>query len=231
MESEGRPRQNCDHEKLLRGSRVGIGGFRRKRFSHSPRVWKIRDLRGSESMRHRNKKSELLSSAGRSQQRQLIDCSCDSEPDALKAATTRADTSHPGAEPMKYATFILAAWFSLFLIGCGAGHPNLTSITVSPQTASTTSNPPGQVGYTATGNFSNHTSRELSQADGLSWKTSATSTGTVAATIGSTGAATCSAPGSVTVTASAPENLQITVNNGVQNSSTMVTGTASLTCQ
>ena len=81
------------------------------------------------------------------------------------------------------------------------------------------------------GNFSNHTSRELSQVDGLSWKTSPTMAGTVAATIGSTGEATCSAPGTVTVTASAPENLQVTVNNGVQNTSPTVTGTATLICQ
>src|SRR5215469_4711429 len=94
-----------------------------------------------------------------------------------------------------------------------------------------TSSPPGQVGYTAMGLFSDHTSRELSQADGLSWKTSPTSTGTVAATIGTTGEATCSAAGTVTVTASAPENLQVTVNNGVQNTPNTATGTASLTCQ
>jgi hypothetical protein len=132
---------------------------------------------------------------------------------------------------MKYLLFILTTWFVIVLIGCGAGHANLTSITVTPQSATTTSSPPGQVGYTARGNFNDHTSRELSQVDGLSWKTSPTSSGTVAATIGSTGEATCSAPGTVTVTASAPENLQLTVNNGVQNTSPSVTGTASLTCQ
>jgi ketopantoate reductase len=74
-------------------------------------------------------------------------------------------------------------------------------------------------------------SGELSQVDGLSWQTSPTMSGTVAATIGSTGEATCSAPGTVTVTASAPENLQVTVNNGVQNTSPTVTGTATLICQ
>jgi hypothetical protein len=132
---------------------------------------------------------------------------------------------------MKYVLFVLAASVALVLIGCGAGHANLTSITVTPQLATTTSNPQGQVGYTAMGNFSNHTSRELSQVDGLSWKTSPTSTGATAATIGSTGEATCLAPGTVTVTASAPENLQLTVNNGVQNTSPTVTGTATLTCQ
>jgi hypothetical protein len=132
---------------------------------------------------------------------------------------------------MKYVQLVWAALAALALVGCGAGHANLTSITVSPQSATTTSNPQGQVGYTAMGNFSNHTSRELSQVDGLSWQTSPTMSGTVAATIGSTGEATCSAPGTVTVTASAPENLQVTVNNGVQNTSPTVTGTATLICQ
>jgi hypothetical protein len=134
-----------------------------------------------------------------------------------------------GVQTMKYFVSLLVG--TLALVGCGAGHANLTSITVSPQSATTTSSPQGQVGYTATGNFQNGKSRELSQVDGLSWKTSPTSTGTVAATIGSTGEATCSAPGSVTVTASAPQNLQFTVSNGVQNTSATVTGTAALICQ
>jgi hypothetical protein len=125
---------------------------------------------------------------------------------------------------MKHLLFLFVAVVAL--VGCGAGHANLTSITVSPQSATTTSNPQGQVGYTATGLFANGKSRSLSQVDGLSWKTS-----TTAATIGSTGDATCSAPGTVTVTASAPQNLQFTVNNGVQNTSATVTGTATLICQ
>ena len=135
---------------------------------------------------------------------------------------------------MKYSmSFVLAVGALLLcaLIGCGAGHANLTSITVSPQTATATSSPQGQVGYTATGHFANGKSRELSQVDGLSWKTSPTTSGTVAATIGSTGEATCSAPGTVTITATAPENLQLTVNNGVQNTSSSVSGTAQLVCQ
>ena len=130
---------------------------------------------------------------------------------------------------MKQALLISLA--VAFLMGCGAGHSDLTSITVSPQSATATSSPQGQVGYSAMGNFQNGKSRELSQVDGLSWKTSPTSTGTVAATIGSTGEATCSAPGTVTVTASAPQNLQFTVNNGVQNTSATVSGTAMLICQ
>ena len=131
---------------------------------------------------------------------------------------------------MKYSIcFLFIA--GLLLAGCGAGHANLTSVTVSPQSATTTSNPQGQVGYTATGHFANSKSRELSQVDGLSWKTSPTSTGAVAATIGSTGEVTCSAPGTVTITASAPQNLNFTVNNGVQNTSATISGTAMLTCQ
>ena len=133
-----------------------------------------------------------------------------------------------GSHAMKYLLFL---FLGVALVGCGAGHPNLTSITVSPQSATTTSNPQGQVGYTAMGNFSNHTSRELSQVDGLSWKTSPTMSGATAATIGSTGEVTCSAPGTVTVTARAPQNLQLTVNNGVQNTSATVSGTAMLICQ
>jgi len=132
---------------------------------------------------------------------------------------------------MKHLNVVLAFLVSMVVIGCGAGHANLTSITVSPQSATTTSSPQGQVGYTATGKFANGKSRELSQVDGLSWKTSQTDTGTVAATIGSTGEVTCSAPGTVTITASAPQNLSFTVNNGVHNTSMTVTGTATLTCQ
>ena len=132
---------------------------------------------------------------------------------------------------MRYSQFVLVLLISAIVVGCGAGHANLTSITVSPQSATTTSSPQGQVGYTATGNFQNGKSRELSQVDGLSWKTSQTSTGTVAATIGATGEVTCSAPGTITITASAPQNLSFTVNNGVQNTSMTVSGSATLICQ
>src|SRR5262249_52021497 len=50
-------------------------------------------------------------------------------------------------------------------LGCGAGHANLQSISVSPQSA-TASSSRGQVEYTATGNFANGKSRELSQVEG-----------------------------------------------------------------
>ena len=155
-----------------------------------------------------------------------------SPPEARYQPTAEAAHLNPGTI-MKCSLFLasLSALMGCALIGCGAGHANLTSITVSPQTATTTSSPEGQVGYTATGHFANGKSRELSQVDGLSWKTSPTNSGTVAATIGSTGEATCSAPGSVTITATAPENLQLTVNNGVQNTASSVSGTAKLVCQ
>ena len=130
---------------------------------------------------------------------------------------------------MKHSAFLLLL-AAVGLVGCGAGHSNLTSIAVSPAPATATSSQ-GQVGYTAMGHFANGKSRELSQVDGLSWKTSPTSTGTVAASIGSTGEATCSAPGTITVTANAPQNLQFTVNQGIQNTSANVSGTATLTCQ
>jgi len=129
---------------------------------------------------------------------------------------------------MRNSLLLLLAAFGL--VGCGAGHANLTSISVSPQSAAATNNQ-GQVGFSAMGNFANGKSRELSQVDGLSWKTSPKSTGNVAASIGSTGEATCSAPGDVTVTASAPQNLQFTINSGIQNTSATVSGTAMLACQ
>jgi hypothetical protein len=127
---------------------------------------------------------------------------------------------------MKPLQLIFLCCLALIVVGCGAGHPNLTSIAVSPQTATTQSATHGTVGYTAKGTFSDHSSRELSQVDGLSWATS-----TNAASVGSTGEATCLAPGTVTVTASAPVNLQLTINNGVDNTSAMVRGTAQLVCQ
>ena len=127
---------------------------------------------------------------------------------------------------MKPLQSIFLCCLALVLVGCGAGHPNLTSIAVSPQTATAQSATHGTVGYTAKGTFTDHSSRELSQVDGLSWATS-----TNAASVGSTGEATCLAPGTVTVTASAPVNLQLTINNGVDNTSAMVRGTAQLVCQ
>ena len=110
-------------------------------------------------------------------------------------------------------------------VGCGAFHPNLKSISVSPTTASAALNE--DVVFTATGNFMNNSSRDLTFADGLSWSTS---NNAVARINGNTGSATCVASGSVMVIAKAPENLQITVNNGISDTSTNVTGTATLNC-
>jgi len=111
------------------------------------------------------------------------------------------------------------------LTGCGAGHPNISKITVSPNTASAGLNQ--DVVFSATGIFTNDSSRNLSAADGLSWTTSNNAIATIN---GNTGRATCVASGMVTVTATAPMNLQVTVNNGVSNTSTNVSGSATLNC-
>ena len=67
-------------------------------------------------------------------------------------------------------TFLIAIVLVVVLLGgCGAGHPALTSITVTPTSATATVASRGSVGYTATGTFSDHSSRQLTQADGLTW--------------------------------------------------------------
>lgn len=120
---------------------------------------------------------------------------------------------------------VAAILIAAVLTGCGAGHPNLKTISVSPNTANPGLNQ--DVVFTATGIFTNNSSRDLTVADGLSWKTSNNAIATIN---GNTGSATCVASGTVTVTATAPVNLQITVNNGVGNTSTNVNGTATLNC-
>jgi hypothetical protein len=126
---------------------------------------------------------------------------------------------------MKLSLPVLVMFIAAVLVGCGAGHPNLKSISVSPTTAN--ASPNEDVVFTANGIFTNNSSRDLTLADGLSWKTSNTAIATIN---GNTGSATCVAPGSVTVTATAPENLQITINNGISNTSTNVSGSATLNC-
>jgi len=66
----------------------------------------------------------------------------------------------------------------------------------------------------------------LHVSDALTWKSS----DTVITTIDDTAEATCVSPGSVTITATAPADLQITVSNGVQNTSPKVSGNAMLNC-
>lgn len=126
---------------------------------------------------------------------------------------------------LNFSVLALAAGL-LLLAGCGAGHPTLTGISVTPSTATAPITTQGGVGYTATGMFSDHSSRMLTQADGLTW---ATSNGLVAG-ISDSGTATCVRAGVVTVTATAPTNLTITVTNTVMNTSPKTSGTASLTC-
>jgi hypothetical protein len=111
-------------------------------------------------------------------------------------------------------------------IACGAGHPRITRLTVTPATATAPISPRTDVQFTATATFTNNTSRDLSVADGLTWATS----DAAVATISDGGSATCVAVGQVTITATAPSELNLTVNNGINNTSPKVTGTAQLTC-
>ena len=127
---------------------------------------------------------------------------------------------------MKYLFTLVACAGIAVLMACGAGHPTIVSLQVNPQSATATA-PGGEVGFTATGTFTNNKSRELTAADGLKWSTSDTNI----ASIGSnTGQATCNASGMVTITAQAPADLTFTVNNGVHNESQNVSGTATLQC-
>jgi len=133
---------------------------------------------------------------------------------------------------MKYVRFapivslLALVLCAALLIGCGAGHPTIRSITVSPSKANGTVNS-GTVVFTATGNFTDNTSRQLTVVDGLSWTTS----NAAIATIDDGGAASCKSLGTVTITATAPQDLKITVGSGVSNTSTKISGTAQLVCQ
>ena len=122
---------------------------------------------------------------------------------------------------MKYLPVLLSL---LLCVACGAGHANLKSINVTPATA--TANTQGAVGFTATGIFTDNTSRVLTPADGLSWRSSNSSVGS----IDDAGLASCNAAGSVTITASAPVNLQLTISNGISNTAQTIRGTGTLNC-
>ncbi len=129
---------------------------------------------------------------------------------------------------MKFRPLFLTPVLALCAVsvGCGAGHPTIASITVSPGTATAPINPPTDVQFTATATFDNNSSRELTVADGLTWTTSSSTI----ATISTGGSATCLAVGQVTVTATAPSQLNLTINNGINNTSQNVAGTAQLSC-
>ena len=110
------------------------------------------------------------------------------------------------------------------LAGCGAGHSKISSIVVSPATATAVISSQATVAFTATANF--HTSRQLTVADGLTWKSS----NMAAASINNDGTATCVTTGTTTVTASAPSQLVVMVGQQVSTNSPMVSGTATLNC-
>ena len=98
-------------------------------------------------------------------------------------------------------------------------------MTITPTSASASTQ--GTVGYSATGIFSNNSSRMLTAADGLSWRTS----DTTIASINDVGMASCNAPGKVTITASAPQNLQLTINNGISDTAQTIRSDATLNCK
>jgi hypothetical protein len=129
-------------------------------------------------------------------------------------------------DPMKYLFTLVALAGSALLLACGAGHPTIVSVQVNPQTAQATA-PNGEVGFTASGTFTNNQSRELTATDGLKWSTS---DNTIASIGSNTGQATCLAAGTVTITAQAPADLTFQINNGVHNESQNVSGTATLDC-
>ena len=114
--------------------------------------------------------------------------------------------------------FSLVLAVAALLIGCGAGHLEIVSITVTPTMGGAPIIPPADVEFTATATFDNQSSGELTDADGLTWTTS----NSTIATIDNDGSATCIAPGAVTITATAPSELN--------NTSINVSGTAQLTC-
>lgn len=123
---------------------------------------------------------------------------------------------------MKYLPILLLS--VALTLACGAGHPNLKSISVSPASASASLS--GTVGFTAMGIFTDNSSRDLTPPDGLSWRSS----NTAIASIDDAGLATCNTSGQVIVTASAPVNLQLTVNNGISNTAQTIRGTGTLNC-
>lgn len=127
---------------------------------------------------------------------------------------------------MKFLFTLVACAGIAVLLACGAGHPTIVSVQVNPQSAMAIA-PGGELGFTATGTFTNNKSRELTAADGLKWSTSDSNI----ASIGSnTGQATCNASGTVTITAQAPADLTFEINNGVHNISNNVSGAATLQC-
>ncbi len=124
---------------------------------------------------------------------------------------------------LQFAAIALAA---ALLAGCGAGHPRLSSVTVSPTSATATAASRGTAEFSAKGTFDDNSSRTLTIADGLQWDTS----NHAIATISDGGTTTCNSVGVVHVIATAPVDLTISVNNGIQNTSSKISGSAQLTC-
>src|SRR5215471_10478393 len=109
-------------------------------------------------------------------------------------------------------------------IYCGSGGQRVTSVAVSPGTA-TVMSLMGTVQFTAMGTFSNNMRQMLTSSNGLTWMSS----NTTIASINSSGTAQClMAGGPVTITASIPMAMGST--SMMMASTAMIQGTAVLTC-
>ena len=109
-------------------------------------------------------------------------------------------------------------------IYCGSGGQRVTSVAVTPGTATVTS-VMGTVQFTAVGTFGNNMRQMLTSSNGLTWMSS----NTTIATIDSSGRAQCLMPGGpVTITASIPIAMGST--SMMMGSTAMIQGTGVLTC-
>src|SRR5579884_1883318 len=143
---------------------------------------------------------------------------------------------------MKYLKVGPVLMVAVLLLACGSDHPRLMSMSVSPSTASVSmtsttmgsnmmgsmmgNSTMGTMSFSAMGRFSNNTTRTLTSADGLTWA----SMNNMIATINMNGMATCVSPGRVTIVASVPVSMSMMMGMNMQNTSSMMTGTATLTC-
>jgi hypothetical protein len=116
--------------------------------------------------------------------------------------------------------------FAAVLLGCGAGHPTIKNLAISPSSATASAATHATVQFTAKATFTDNSSRNLTQADGLTW---ADSNGTIAS-IDESGIATCNAVGIVMVTGTAPVDLTVSISTSVSTTSPEISTSAQLTC-
>jgi 6-phosphogluconolactonase (cycloisomerase 2 family) len=99
-------------------------------------------------------------------------------------------------KPRNYALGVSLLLCILLLAACGSSSPNLTSITVAPSSASVNIGASQQ--FSATGNYSDGTSKDITTNTSITWASASTSI----ATITSGGLATGKGAGTVTISAS-----------------------------